>query len=136
MKKLVIAVAMSAMLLTVPGVVLANHDPNQANTTWLGSREFHYLGQTLFNGDPSSPVTFNGTAGQNTFTIYNDSKTKHIVEFEKITGTDAGYEVETELINKNGTATLEVNLTPGLWEVYCPLHDTGKKKMFFYLDVQ
>lgn len=121
--------------LSVSGVVLANHY-SSPNAMGLGSREFHYLERTLVNGDPNSPVTFTGVVGENIFTIKNESKTQHIVEFEKITGTGAGYEVETGIIrSKGGKAELTVNLTSGTWKVYCPLHDTGKKKMLFYLFV-
>lgn len=39
------------MFLTVAGVALAKHyEADQADQMGLGSREFHYLGQTLFNG--------------------------------------------------------------------------------------
>lgn len=58
-------------------------------------------------------------AGQTTFHAMNEGQYTHAMEIE-----GNGQEWETDPIAPGGTATLTVSLTPGTYEVYCPVQDS------------
>jgi len=62
--------------------------------------------------------------GRVTFTITNAGSIPHAFEVEA-----RGMERETALIQPGATATLTVTLTPGRYEVYCPVGGDSHKKM-------
>lgn len=59
-------------------------------------------------------------AGQVTFRVQNAGDVHHALEVE-----GQGIEEETDHLASGGTATLTVNLTPGTYEVYCPVVSDG-----------
>jgi hypothetical protein len=63
-------------------------------------------------------------AGRATFTITNAGSIPHAFEVE-----GEGIEQETALIQPGATATLTVTLTPGMYEVYCPVGEDSHKKL-------
>jgi len=56
------------------------------------------------------------TAGPATFQVHNGGSTSHALEVE-----GNGIETRTQNIPPDSTVTLAVNLTPGHYEVYCPV---------------
>lgn len=62
-----------------------------------------------------SPIS----AGRTTFHAMNEGSYSHAVEIE-----GNGQEWKTDPIAPGGTATLTPNLTPGTYEVYCPVVDS------------
>jgi hypothetical protein len=62
--------------------------------------------------------------GRATFTITNAGSIPHAFEVE-----GHGIERETALIQPGATATLTVTLTPGMYEVYCPVGGDSHKKL-------
>jgi uncharacterized cupredoxin-like copper-binding protein len=58
--------------------------------------------------------------GQVTFRVHNAGEVHHALEVE-----GEGIEEEMDHLPSGGTATLTVNLTPGTYEVYCPVVSAG-----------
>jgi plastocyanin len=58
-------------------------------------------------------------AGPTTFHAMNEGKNQHAFEIE-----GNGQEWKVDAIKPGGTATLAATLTPGTYQVYCPLVDT------------
>lgn len=58
-------------------------------------------------------------AGRTTFHAMNEGKNQHAFEIE-----GNGEEWKVDAIKPGGTATLAATLTPGTYQVYCPLVDT------------
>ncbi|MGQ0560911.1 MAG: cupredoxin domain-containing protein [Gemmatimonadota bacterium] len=61
-------------------------------------------------------------AGRILFHVMNEGQYEHALEVE-----GGGIEEETDHIQPGQTATLEVNLQPGTYELYCPVEDTHGK---------
>jgi plastocyanin len=91
----------------------------------------------LFSGSPKPPqlnvqltewkVTLSQTtvaAGPVTFIVTNSGQIPHAVEVE-----GKGVEQELETIQPGATDTLTVTLTPGPYEVYCPIGAGSHKKL-------
>ncbi len=62
--------------------------------------------------------------GQVTFTVTNGGSIPHALEVE-----GNGTEKATPLIQPGASATLTLTLTPGTYEVYCPVGDNSHKKL-------
>ncbi|HYO13079.1 MAG TPA: cupredoxin domain-containing protein [Thermoanaerobaculia bacterium] len=69
-------------------------------------------------------------AGPTTFEVTNGGDSIHGFEVEGL-----GLEEEIEQIPPGETRTLEVNLEPGTYRVYCPVSDHGRKGMELPLKV-
>lgn len=69
-------------------------------------------------------------AGHVTFNISNDGSETHAFEVE-----GNGMEEETEELAPGGSDTLEVDLEPGTYEVYCPVDDHRGMGMEVELEV-
>jgi uncharacterized cupredoxin-like copper-binding protein len=69
-------------------------------------------------------------AGHVTFNVTNDGTTTHALEVE-----GNGIEEETEEIAAGDSATLEVDLEAGTYEVYCPVDDHRGMGMELDLEV-
>lgn len=83
----------------------------------------------LVDYEISMPSTL--PAGPTTFRVRNDGNSEHSFEVE-------GQGVEAALDNPlqpAGTATLEVDLSPGSYEVYCPVADHADRGMRMTLEV-
>src|SRR2546428_4101874 len=63
-------------------------------------------------------------AGTVTFTVANVGSIPHALEVE-----GQGIEQETAVIQPGSSATLTLTLTPGTYEVYCPVGEDSHKKL-------
>lgn len=70
-------------------------------------------------------------AGPTTFRVRNDGNSEHSFEVE---GQGVEEALETPL-QPGGTATLEVDLSPGSYEIYCPVADHADRGMRMTLEV-
>src|SRR5437762_12679054 len=64
------------------------------------------------------------TAGRVTFTVTNTGSIPHALEVE-----GQGIEQETAVIQPGANATLTLTLTPGTYDVYCPVGEDSHKKL-------
>src|SRR5207245_80322 len=70
------------------------------------------------------------SAGTVTFTITNAGSIPHAFEVE-----GRGIEQETGVIQPGATATLTLTLTPGMYEVYCPVGADSHRKLGMETDL-
>jgi plastocyanin len=71
------------------------------------------------------------SAGRVVFNIENAGKEDHAFEIE-----GNGIEEESEVLTAGNKTTMEVNLTPGTYTVYCPVGDHKDKGMRMTLTVR
>jgi uncharacterized cupredoxin-like copper-binding protein len=79
------------------------------------------VSETEFKLNLSAPQA---KAGAVTVQVKNDGSTDHALEIKTPTG-----EVKTAAIAPGKTATLKANLTPGTYEMYCPIDGHRAKGM-------
>jgi len=113
-QKLMVATRRVAGLLVVGGLVAAM--PARRGTPVPVSAKLSEW--TIQLSDATVP------AGEVTFTVTNGGSIPHALEVE-----GHGTEQQTPLIQPGASATLTLTLTPGTYEVYCPVGQDSHKKL-------
>jgi uncharacterized cupredoxin-like copper-binding protein len=83
---------------------------------------------TEFAIDPANPTA---KAGKATFEVVNEGQAPHALEIE-----GNGIEVETDVLDGGGSATLEADLTAGEYKWYCPVGNHADQGMAGTLTVE
>ena len=86
------------------------------------------IGETEFALDPADPST---GAGAVSFDVSNDGSIPHNLEVE-----GNGIEEVTDTIEPGSSATLDVDLEPGTYKIYCSIGDHEEQGMVGELTVQ
>jgi plastocyanin len=87
--------------------------PGAAQTVNMSASEFSF-----------SPANVTVRAGQVTFNLRNTGGAPHALEVE-----GQGIEEETRVIQGGQSATLRVNLRPGMYTMYCPVGNHRQQGM-------
>lgn len=104
-------------------------ETDQKATTGSGQKAASTVEVRLNDMQIDMPRTL--PAGPTTFRVINAGTEAHGLEFE---GNEMGRSLEREL-QPGETATLELELTPGNYRVYCPVDDHGERGMEIQLNV-
>lgn len=128
-----LAIAASASLTLLLAACMAEASPSPeagggTTATDAGAGEGQAVEVSLVDFEIDMPESI--PAGHVTFSISNDGGTTHGFEVE-----GNGIEEEVEEISAGDSATLEVDLEPGTYEVYCPVDDHRGMGMELELEV-
>ena len=100
-----------------PVIPTEKDEPSSSATPAVATQEVHLIEYAIH-----MPATLN--AGKVAFNVENGGKEDHAFEIE-----GNGIEGKTQTLKRGNSESLEVELRPGTYTVYCPVKDHAKRGM-------
>jgi plastocyanin len=122
------AALLAALVLAVAGCGVDDNG-NDSQASPAAPHHTVTITETDFALDPSSVAL--DQPGTYAFEVVNEGQVAHALEIE-----GQGIEEETETLDPGERATLTVDLSPGTYELYCPIDDHAERGMNGRVDVR